>query len=104
MPYSQLTHGQRCHVEALKASGFTQARIADRVGVHQSTISRELGRNGPESRFCGHRADLAAVKALLRRRRPPPRIKDSVWNEVERLLIERIKRFARVHNVFARLE
>ena len=58
-------------------------------GVRQSTISRELGRNGPESRFCGHRADLAAVKALLRRRRPPPRIKDSVWNEVERLLIER---------------
>ena len=89
MPYSQLTRGQRCRVEALKASGFTQAQIAERVGVHQSTISRELGRNGPESRFCGHRADLAAAKALLRRRRPPPRIKDPVWNEVERLLIER---------------
>ena len=79
MPYSQLTRGQRCRVEALKASGFTQAQIAERVGVHQSTISRELGRNGPESRSCGHRADLAAAKALLRHRRPPPRIKDSVW-------------------------
>ena len=89
MPYSQLTRGQRCRVEALKASGFTQAQIAERVGVRQSTISRELGRNGPESRSCGHRADLAAAKELLRRRRPPPRIKDSVWNEVERLLIER---------------
>ena len=89
MPYSQLTHGQRCHVEALKASGFKQAEIAERVGVHQSTICRELSRNSPASPSCGHRAELAEAKALLRRLRPPPRIKDSVWNEVERLLIER---------------
>ena len=59
MPYSQLTHGKRCHIEALNASGVTQAEIAKRTGVSQSTISRELSRNRPASLSCGYRADLA---------------------------------------------
>ena len=40
MRCSQLTHGQRCHIEALDASGFTQAEIAERVGVHYSSWQR----------------------------------------------------------------
>ena len=88
MPYRQLTHDQRCRIEVLNASGSTQAQIAKRVGVSQSTISRELGRNAPESAACGHHADSAQAKAVLRRHRPPPRIKPSVWREVGRLLLD----------------
>ena len=65
MPYSQLTRGQRCRVEALKASGFTQAQIAERVGVHQSTISREAG-SWAET---GRSPAPAATAPILRRRR-----------------------------------
>ena len=43
--YKQLTYEQRCQIEALKKSGFTQKEIADVVGVSQPTISRELRRN-----------------------------------------------------------
>ena len=74
MPYSQLTHEQRCRIEALNASGLTQSMIARRTGVSQSTISRELSRNAPESAACGHHADSAQAKAVLRRIRPPQRV------------------------------
>ena len=56
--------------------------------MSQSTISRELSRNSPDSPSCDYRAGIAAAKAFLRRHRPPPRIKPSVWAEVVRLLVE----------------
>lgn len=43
--YKQLTHAQRCRIEALKKSGLSQNKIAEIVDVSQSTISRELRRN-----------------------------------------------------------
>lgn len=45
MRYSQLTHPQRCLIEALYATGATQVEITKRTGVSQSTISHELARN-----------------------------------------------------------
>jgi len=44
-PYTQLTSEQRYQISGLKKAGFTQAAIAQEVGVHKSTISRELMRN-----------------------------------------------------------
>ena len=44
-PYTQLTSEQRYQISGLKKAGFTQAAIAQEVGVHKSTISRELTRN-----------------------------------------------------------
>lgn len=44
-PYTQLTREQRYQISGLKKAGFTQAAIAQEVGVHKSTISRELTRN-----------------------------------------------------------
>lgn len=44
-PYTQLTSEQRYQISGLKKAGFTQAAIAQEVGVHKSTISRELIRN-----------------------------------------------------------
>jgi IS30 family transposase len=46
--YKQLTYEQRCQIEALNKSGFSQQAIGDTVGVSQPTISRELKRNTGE--------------------------------------------------------
>lgn len=62
--YKQLTYEQRCQIEVLKKSGFTQAEIAAAVGVSQSTISRELVRN---SGLRGYRHKQAQRTAMARR-------------------------------------
>ena len=68
--YQQLTYEQRCQIEALKKSGFTQSQIGVMVDVSQSTISRELARNtgdrGYRHKQAQRRADsrrLSAAKA-----------------------------------------
>ncbi len=43
--YKQLTAQQRYQIEALLQVGCTQTAIADQIGVHRSTISRELKRS-----------------------------------------------------------
>ena len=45
--YKQLSSGQRYQIEALLERGTTQKEIARILGVHASTISRELARNTP---------------------------------------------------------
>lgn len=63
--YKQLTYEQRCQIEALKKSGFSQQDIADVIGVTQSTISRELRRNRGKR---GYRHKQAQQKADNRRK------------------------------------
>lgn len=46
--YTQLTSEQRYQISGLKKAGCNQAQIALEVGVHKSTISRELIRNQGE--------------------------------------------------------
>jgi IS30 family transposase len=46
--YKQLTLEQRYKIEALVKVGTPQSEIADLLGVHKSTISRELKRNTPQ--------------------------------------------------------
>lgn len=43
--YRQLTDEDRIEIYAMKQAGKTQRSIAERLGVHPSTISRELARN-----------------------------------------------------------
>ena len=43
--YKQLTSEQRYQISGLRKAGLKATDIADEVGVHKSTISRELGRN-----------------------------------------------------------
>jgi len=43
--YHHLTHYQRCQIGALKESGFSHGKIAQKLKVHKSSISRELKRN-----------------------------------------------------------
>jgi len=43
--YAQLTREQRYQIKALLDTGHKQAVIARTIGVHKSTVQRELKRN-----------------------------------------------------------
>jgi IS30 family transposase len=45
MSYKQLDYLKRCRIYGLWRAGYTQTDIAKEIGVHKSTISRELNRN-----------------------------------------------------------
>lgn len=64
MSYKHLTHDKRCQIYALKSKGHLQKEIAEFLGVHASTISREIKRN---SGMKGYRHQQAQRKADARR-------------------------------------
>jgi IS30 family transposase len=59
--YTQLTQEQRYHISGLLKSGHAKTIIADEVGVHKSTISRELKRNCGERGYRPKQADQFAT-------------------------------------------
>lgn len=83
--YTQLTQEQRYHIYAHKKTGhFTQSEIADMLGVHKSTVSRELARNRGGR---GYRPKQAQEHAMRRRiERVGPRISAGTCELVESLL------------------
>lgn len=62
---SQITHEQRYEISSLYKLGRTQDYIASFIGVHKSTISRELRRNA-DKRSGDYRAKLAERKCRER--------------------------------------
>jgi IS30 family transposase len=85
MSYKQLTLQQRYQISALKSSLHTQMHIAAIVGVHQSTISRELRRNQTRSGRYGP-LQAHAFAAKRRRAKVRPKIKPQTWCAVETLI------------------
>jgi IS30 family transposase len=80
MSYTQLTQGQRYQIYALLKIGHNQTEIAEVIGSHKSTISRELHRN------CGHRGyrpRQAHFKALNRHKYRRVRIIQETWKTIE---------------------
>jgi len=63
--------------------GHMQRDIAVSLGVHKSTISREIQRNTGKK---GYRPKQANKKALERRKRAQTRIRESDWHLIERLI------------------
>jgi IS30 family transposase len=82
MSYKQLTQEQRYHIWALKKTGFNRTDIATEVGVHKSTITRELHRNTGQR---GYRAKQAHSMATTRQktRARTNRIATETWTLVE---------------------
>jgi IS30 family transposase len=84
--YTQLTQELRYQIYVLMKANHSQTEIAGLLGVHKSTISRELHRNGglrgyrPQQaqRFCEQRRDQKATPSIAR----------STWGLVERLIRE----------------
>lgn len=66
MSYQQLNEGKRYQISVLLAQGFTVAAIARTIGVHRTTVYRELRRNNREGSYD---PDQAHHQALKRRSR-----------------------------------
>ena len=81
--YTQLTQAQRYQIYALKKTKHTLAEIATVIGVHKSSVSRELKRNRGKR---GYRPQQAQELAMERKQKAVPRITAEVWTVVERLL------------------
>jgi transposase, IS30 family len=77
--YQQLTQEQRYQIYALLKMGHNQTEIAETVGVHKATISRELGRNTGQR---GYRPRQAEQFSQARRKKGQPRIEASTWQVV----------------------
>lgn len=84
MTYKQLAREQRYQIYALMKAGLSQAVIARIIGVHKSTISREMRRNRG---LRGYRPKQAHCFAAYRRAKAAkPRISSETWSLVVSLL------------------
>lgn len=81
--YNQLTQEQRYQIYALNRTGHSGTEIAEVIGVHKSTVSRELRRNHGGR---GYRPQQAHQLALERRSKAVTRIAAKTWKTVEKLL------------------
>ena len=68
--YSQLTLPQRYEISALDKAGHGPSAIAAVVGVHRTTISRELKRNKSPNGYFPQAADRRAQQRRQDRCRP----------------------------------
>ena len=84
--YSQLTQEQRYHISALIKAGNSKTNIADDVGVHKSSISREIKRNSGNRGYKPKQADQLATD---RRQQAEKHIKFTP--ELKQIVIEKIK-------------
>jgi len=84
--YTQLVQEQRYQIHALMKAGHNQTEMAAILGVHKSTISREMSRNRGQR---GYRAKQAQSLAMDRKlNRAEARISDKTWLDVDCLLRE----------------
>lgn len=83
MTYKQLTQEQRYQIYALLKTAHSQSEIAEVIGVHRSTICRELKRNHGTR---GYRPQQAHRMAVSRKKKAIRRIGKGVWEQVEEKL------------------
>ena len=84
--YTQLTREQRYQIKALLKAQHTQTEMAEILGVHKSTISRELRRNRGLRGYRPKQADNLATQRRQRLNRA--RIPTHHWDRVATLLCE----------------
>jgi transposase, IS30 family len=65
--YCHLSHEDRCQIAALLRRGVSQAEIARDIGVHCSTICRELQHNAQKTRYYHHHAQSLAKDRQAKR-------------------------------------
>jgi len=66
--YKQLTSEEREEIAIGLELGYTFSRIAETLGRHKSTISREISRNLPTIRNVRYRANRAQKRAYERKK------------------------------------
>jgi transposase, IS30 family len=78
--YKQLTREQRYQIYALLKTKNNITKIAKVIGVHKSTVSREILRNISKR---GYRPKKAHEMAMGKRQKAKPRILPETWDIVE---------------------
>jgi len=81
--YRQLAYEQRYQIYFMLRMGISQTEIAKDIGVHRSTISRELHRNRGGR---GYRPIQANEIALNRRNKARYRIKLEIWDWIDQMI------------------
>lgn len=87
MKYRQITEDERYTIHRMKSRGYSQKEIAESIGKHKSSISRELKRN--TSRDGSYRPEHASARTRVRRKcsrkKPqyPAELLKSVSNHIE---------------------
>lgn len=84
MGYTQLTQDQRYQIWAMRKAGQMQVEIAREIGVHKSTISRELARNTGLRSYRPKQAHRLAIERRCAKAKP--RITQEEWRRIEALL------------------
>ena len=84
MAYTQLTREQRYQIYILRKAGHRQNFIASKIGVHPSTITRELARGSGQRGYRPKQADELACARKQKRYRA--RINAETWALIESLL------------------
>lgn len=82
--YTQLTQEQRYGISVLLKTEMTYTDIAHAIGVHKSTISREVRRNRGQRGYRHHQAHRLALQR--RQGKAGRRIPLAVWERIEQLL------------------
>ena len=85
MNYTHLTREERYQIYALKKAGHKQNEIAEVLERSESTISRELSRNGGRR---GYRPKQAHGKAVERQAMNARTIDDATWQFAQERLLE----------------
>lgn len=78
--YTQLTQAQRYQISAMLKTGHNKTEIATVIGVHVSTIGRELKRNHGQR---GYRPKQAHQLAMQRRNKAKARIQEDTWELID---------------------
>lgn len=81
--YHQLTRDQRCQLYALKKRGDSKAEIAKELGVHRSSIYRELSRNAGKKGYRYQQADGKAIERRMRASARKPKMTTSMIAEID---------------------
>ena len=81
--YNHLIRDQRSQIYALKSNGLEQKEIAAHLGVHPSTISRELKRNTGGRGYRFQQADTLATERRQAASSEPKRMTPKVLTIIE---------------------
>ena len=83
--YKQLAYVQRYQIYFMLKIGISQTDIAKEIGVHRSTVSREMHRNQGRR---GYRPKQAHRFALSRRNKTKSYITPETWDWIDQLIRE----------------
>ena len=87
MKYTQLTLEKRYQISALIKAGLKQKDIALEIGVHPSTISRELRRN--KDSYRGYNAELAQIQSSKKHKEKKKRF--ALTKSIEKYIRSKLK-------------